>query len=191
MRTPGKKMQSGSETISCICRFTLNYTFPKNGKAVEISHKWDHNLSLASAKHVVSNSFCQSYSSTPPIAKAHFMVTEGRACLRISAKLFLILPLNIYHSTANVPLHPMASLSKAWFMARSPSASSDLRRVHHGDFSLAALFVYTKSQAARGRWMDGKRESGLESEDELRGLVSTYLCIKEVTPPCKFPEAHL
>ena len=36
--------------------------------------------------------------------------------------------------------------------------------------------------------MDGKGESGLESQDEP---TSTYLYIKEVTPPCKFPEAHL
>lgn len=36
MRTPGKKMQIGSERISCICRFALNDTLPMNGKAVEI-----------------------------------------------------------------------------------------------------------------------------------------------------------
>lgn len=63
----------------------------------------------------------------------------GRVCLRIAPKPLLILALNIYHRTENTPLHPVALPSRAWFITRSPSASSDQQRVHHSLFWLASV----------------------------------------------------
>lgn len=107
------------------------------------SLSWDHNLSLASVK---ACGFKKLLSGAARITALHPQSQKhiswwrgGRVCIRIMAKPLLILPFNIYHSTENTPLHPAALLSRAWFMARSPSASSDQQCVHHSDFTLASV----------------------------------------------------
>lgn len=96
-----------------------------------------------------------------------------------------------------------ASLWRAWFMTRSPSASSERRRVHHGDFSQASVLFNPdagvekkKSEGGRRRGGDGWRVEEKAKWGEWSGLngkgeKSTYLYIKEVTLPCKFAKAHL
>lgn len=199
--------------------FPLNYVSPKSGRAVKKEKicSLDHNSSLTSVSrmHVASNGIldcnCQNYSSlfSPcpgPITKPYFMLMGGYGRLRIVAKLLLIPPLNIYHSTA--PPTPTATVSKAWFMTRSPSASSERRRVHHSDFPQASVLFHPKAgegkkerekkagrQRANDRWMEkGRtnwRERGRLTQRERKKPASTYLYIKEVTLPCKFAKAHL
>lgn len=78
----GGERLSRSETISCVCMFSLSHTFTKDGRAAEREKKpqlGSQFITSVCKKPVVSKSFsvwsCQNYSSTPPITKAHFMVT--------------------------------------------------------------------------------------------------------------------
>lgn len=195
----GGNRLSRSETISCVCMFSLSHTFTKDGRAVEKekSLSWDHNLLPASVKSLwfqkASQSGAARITALHPQSQKHISWwRRGRVCLRMAPKPLLILPLNIYHRSENTPLHPVALLSRAWFMTRAPSASSDQRRVHHSLFWLASVLFKPEARRREEDEMDGKkRERTGESPDRPRELVSTYLYIKEVTLPCKFSEAHL
>lgn len=68
-----------------------------------------------------------------------------------------------------------ASLPRPWFMARSPSASSQGRHVHHRDFSPGSLLFIPKSRRGeeeeqgwqtRGgdRWKQGELTEGSEAD---------------------------
>lgn len=141
----GEKMQSRSETISCGCVFSLSRTFIKHGRAVEIEKSQLGSYFITSVCKSLwfqkaSQSGAARITALHPRSQKHISWWRGgRVCLRITANPLLILPLSIYHSTENTSLHPVALLSRAWFMTRSPPASSDQQRVHHSDFSLASV----------------------------------------------------
>lgn len=111
-------------------------------------------------KPVVSKSFsvwsCQNYSSTPPIIKAHFMVT---GCVHLHpSKPLLILPLNIYHSTENTPsiLWPCVRGHDSWRVHPQPHQTSNVFITvtsHWHQFCLNPK----RGGEKRMRWMEKER----------------------------------
>lgn len=171
--------------------FPLNYASPKSGRAVkkEIC-SLDNNLSLTSVSwmHVASNGIlhynCQNYSSllSPcpgPITTPYFMLNGGIWVPTHCGK-------TIAHSTSQNLSYidkpqSRTTVSKAWFMTRSPSASSERRRVHHSDFSQASVLFHPKAgegrkkrekkggrQRASEQYMDGWKREELTGESEAR-----------------------
>lgn len=163
--------------------FSLNYVSPKSGRAVkkEKIRSLDNNLSLASVSrmHVASNSVldcsCQSYSSllSPcpgPITKPHFMAKGGWGRLHVVAKLLLIPPLNIYHSTIPPPLPPPPPRSwghDSWHAHPQPHQSGDVfitATFHRHRFCLIQMLERGRRRgrrrvADREEEMDGKGEN--------------------------------
>lgn len=204
----GKKCKVGGKSLAlfaCSLSITCLPSLAEQWKKNKI-RSLDNNLSFAfvSRMHVASKTFlgcsCLNYSSRlipcpGSITKPHF-TGKGDVGASVLWQNYCSFHLSVF---IIVQFPPTASLSRAWFMTRSPSASSERRCVHHGDFSQASVLFNPKAEEEKKKkggdgWKGGGGDNWREWSRLTEGgkkSATTYLYIKEVTLPCKFAKAHL
>lgn len=125
VRTLGRKCKVRVKQLAVFAGSILIKHFPKKGKSsgttkasagITIYHSrlqrvWFEKASQAAAARITASQ---------PQSQKHISRWREDVRLHIAAKPLLIPALSIYHSAENVPLHPMALLSRAWFTALRP-----------------------------------------------------------------------
>lgn len=162
-RASGKKCKVGGKSLAlfaCSLSITCLPSLAEQWEKEKI-RSMDNNLSLAfgSRMHVASKSLlscsCLNYNSAQPLPRPNHKATfHGEGDVDASAlwQNYCSFHLSIF---IIVQFPPTASLSRARFMTRSPSASSERRCVHHRDFSQASVLFNPKAgeeEEEEGGW---------------------------------------